>query len=126
MNRNTGGLILAIVLSVVIAILGAIESDSNSQLFFVVVGISLVVTAVIGLGRVRTSKTDLALGAAAIQHNWITLSVSLAFLSLVPAEFFGADLIIKVGAGVSAGAMVLVSLVLLLDTRRATGVDLSI
>lgn len=117
---------LAGVVSAIVAVLGLAAADPRTQLFYVGVGIPLLLTALVGIGRLARAKEPTAVAVAAIQHNWIVLSVSLAFLSLVPASFFDTAMALRAAAGGLAGILVILSAVLLLDTRKRSGVDLSI
>lgn len=125
-RRNVAFLGVTVLLSLIIVILGFLSADGRTQFFYVLAGLPILVAALIGIARVRMAADDRTLGARSIQHNWITLSVALALLSLVPAEFFLTSMLVRAAAGVLAGILVLASAYLLLNTKKATGVDLSI
>jgi hypothetical protein len=117
---------LTVLLSLVIVALGLASVDGRTQAFFAMVGIPMLLAALVGLARVRMAHSNTDLGTAAIQHHWITVSVALAFLSLLPASFFLASDAVKGIAGAAAAILLLVPAWGLFDTRKATGVSLSI
>jgi hypothetical protein len=125
-NRAVIILGLTVLLSFVILALGFASGDGRTQIFFAMVGVPLLLAALFGLARVRLAGTEIDLGTAVIQHHWITVSVAIAFLSLLPASFLTASAVVKGAAGVVAAILLLVPAWGLFDTRKATGVSLSI
>lgn len=117
---------LAAALSVGIAALGIVAADPRTQVFYVGVGAPLLLTALVGIARLAMARDPTRVAAVAIQHNWIVLSVALAFLALLPADFFLTATETRGVAGVVGAFLIVLSAVLLLDTRKRTGVDLSI
>jgi cobalamin synthase len=125
-RRTTGVLGLTVLLSLAILALGLASGDDRTQIFYAMVGLPVLVLALVGLVRIRTADTDAKAGTVSIQHHWMTLSVALAFLALVPGTFFRAPDSIKIAAGALAAILILIPLWSLFDTRKATGVTLSI
>jgi uncharacterized membrane protein YkgB len=125
-RRTMGVLLLTALVSLAILALGVASGDDRTQLFYAMVGLPVLVLALAGLARIRAADTDIRAGTVSIQHNWMTLSVALAFLFLVPATFFRASDSIRIAAGVLAAILILVPAWSLFDTRKATGVTLSI
>jgi hypothetical protein len=126
-KRTTGVLSLTAVLGLVILVLGLVSGDIRTQVFYaVMVGPPLVIGAIVGLIRIRRADSEASAGTASIQHHWITVSIALAFLALVPGSFFLASDTIKIAGGVFAAILILVPAWGLFDTRKATGVTLSI
>jgi hypothetical protein len=117
---------LTLLVSLVITALGVASGDGRTQVFFSMVGVPMLLGALVGLARVRMAGSETALGTAGIQHHWITMSFAIAFLSLLPASFFTASAAVKGVAGVAAVILLLVPAWGLFDTRRATGVSLSV
>lgn len=126
-KRTSGVLSLTAVLGLVILVLGLVSGDVRTQAFYAaMVGPPLVLGAIVGLIRIRRADSDARAGTVSIQHHWMTVSIALAFLALVPGSFFLASDAIKIGAGVLAAILILVPAWGLFDTRKATGVTLSV
>lgn len=84
-------LLRAVLLGCLVLLLTApLTGNGHTAAFHVLMAAGVGLPALVGVARVRAARDRQTLGTVGIQHGWVTLSLGVAFLSLVPSAFFGA------------------------------------
>lgn len=125
-SSNSELLLLSVLLAAALVIASLFSQNTQTTVYYIVFGAAIGVLALIGRGRIKAAGDLQRVGTVGVQHSWITGSLGLAFLSLVPSSFFAAPAWVKTVAAVAGAVWTLIGLYGLRENTSKAKVPLSI
>lgn len=123
---NSRLLWLVPVVGVLLIVAGLFAQNVDTTVYYAVFAVAIGGLALIGRARIRTAEDLERAGTVGVQQSWITASLGLAFLSLIPSTFFSAPGWVKAVAAVAGAIWTLAGIFGLRENTSKANVPLSI